>query len=388
MQLSERMSRLGTETAFNVLARAKALEAQGRDIVHLEIGEPDFDTPANIVEAGANAYKSGWTHYTPAAGIPPLREAIAKNAGDLRGLAVAPENVVVVPGGKPIMFYAVLALVEPGDEVVMPNPTFPIYESMVNYIGAKPVFVRLREEEGFGFDLDMFADSLSDRTRMVVLNSPSNPTGGVLSKAQIETIAGLLRDRPGIWVLSDEIYSRTLYDRAHVSIASEPGMQDRTIILDGFSKTYAMTGWRLGYGVMHPDLAVRMTQLQINSVSCVNASAQVAGIEALTGPQDAVDEMLAAFRARRDFIVPGLDAIEGVRCVMPDGAFYAFPNVSALPIDQDELARRLLDEAGVAVLSGTAFGAYGKGYLRLSYANSLENIATALDRMRQFIAAL
>jgi len=388
MHFSERMSRLGTETAFNVLARAKALEAKGHDVVHLEIGEPDFDTPANIIEAAANALRNGWTHYTPAAGIPILRETIATHIADTRGIKVAPEQVVVTPGGKPIMFYAVLALVEPGDEVVMPNPTFPIYESMVNYIGAKPVFVKLAEEEGFGFDLDMFADSLSDKTRMVVLNSPSNPTGGVLSKAQIETVAGLLRDRPDVWILSDEIYSRILYDTDHVSIASEPDMQDRTIILDGYSKTYAMTGWRLGYGVMQPELAQRMTQLQINAVSCVNAATQVAGVEALTGPQDAVNDMVTAFRARRDAVVAGLNDIPGIRCVMPRGAFYVFPNVTALPIDQDELARRLLDEVGVAVLSGTAFGAYGKGYLRLSYANSLENIDKALGRIGDFVKAL
>jgi aspartate aminotransferase len=388
MYLSERMSRLGTETAFNVLARAKALEAQGRDIVHLEIGEPDFDTPANIVEAAANALHHGWTHYTPAAGIPPLREAIAKHIGETRGIPVTSDHVVVAPGGKPIMFYTVLAMVEPGDEVVMPNPTFPIYESMVNYIGAKPVFVRLREEQGFGFDLDEFAHSLSDKTRLVVLNSPSNPTGGVLDKGQIQAMAGLLRDHPDVWILSDEIYSRILYDAQHVSIAAEPGMQDRTIILDGFSKTYAMTGWRLGYGVMRPELATRLTQLQINSVSCVNAAAQVAGIEALTGPQDDVHEMVAAFRARRDAVVEGLNKIPGIKCVMPQGAFYAFPNVSALPVDQDELARRLMDEAGVAVLSGTAFGAYGKGHLRLSYANSLPNIAKALDRMNDLVARL
>ena len=388
MIISERMSRLGTETAFNVLARAKALEAQGREIVHLEIGEPDFDTPSNIIEAAVAALRNGATHYTPAAGIPPLRQAIAKYVSDTRGIPVAPENVVVAPGGKPIMFYAVLALVEPGDEVVMPNPTFPIYESMVNYIGAKPVFVKLREEHGFGFDIDEFASKLSGKTRLVVLNSPSNPTGGVLGAQQIADIARLLRDRPDTWVLSDEIYSRILYDMEHVSIAAEPGMLDRTIILDGFSKTYAMTGWRLGYGVMHPELATRFTQLQINSVSCVNAAAQYAGIEALTGPQDEAEKMVAAFRARRDAVVTGLNAIEGVKCVMPKGAFYAFPNVSALPIDQDQLAKRLMDEAGVAVLSGTAFGEYGKGYLRLSYANSLENIAKALKQMGELVSRL
>lgn len=388
MKLAQSMSRLGTETAFKVLARAKALEAQGKDVIHLEIGEPDFDTPANIIEAARQALLDGYTHYTPAAGIPPLREAIAKHVGELRGLQVRPENVVVVPGGKPVMFFSLLALVEPGDEVVMPNPTFPIYESMVRFLGARPVFVRLREEEGFGFDLDMFADSLSDRTKMVILNSPSNPTGGVLSKGQIETVAGLLRERPEIMILSDEIYSRIIYEGHHISIAAEPDMLDRTIILDGYSKTYAMTGWRLGYGVMPVWLAEAVTQLQINATSCVNAASQVAGIAGLTGPQDAVDEMVAAFRARRDLIVAGLNNLPGVTCAMPKGAFYAFPNIMELGVDAGQFAERLLDEAGVAVLAGTAFGEYGKGYLRLSYANSQPNIQKALDRMAAVIDTL
>lgn len=388
MRLAERMSRLGTETAFTVLARAKALEAQGRDIVHLEIGEPDFDTPANVIEAGANALRGGYTHYTPAAGIPPLRETIAEYIAETRGIPVEAPNVVVVPGGKPIIFFCILALVEPGDEVIMPNPSFPIYESMVNFVGGRPVFVRLSEDAGFGFDLDMFASSLTDRTRLVILNSPSNPTGGVLSHAQIQAIAGLLRDRPDVMVLSDEIYSRMLYSGDHISIAAEPGMLDRTIILDGFSKTYAMTGWRLGYGVMPAPLAEAVTQLQINATSCVNAATQVAGIEALRGPQRDVDTMVAAFRERRDRIVGGLNAIPGIRCVMPEGAFYAFPNVGALGIDQDTLAGRLLNEAGVAVLPGTAFGHYGAGYIRLSYANSIANIEKALARIDAFVRQL
>ncbi len=388
MKLVQAMSRLGTETAFNVLARAKQLEAEGRDVIHLEIGEPDFDTPRNIIEAARQALLDGYTHYTPAPGIPKLRQVIADHIAQTRRIPVAPENVVVVPGGKPIMFYSLLALVEPGDEVIMPNPAFPIYESMVNFVGARPVFVKLREEEGFGFDLDMFARSITDKTRMVILNSPSNPTGGVLSKAQIETIADLLRPREDVMILSDEIYSRILYDGVHVSIASEPDMQERTIILDGFSKTYAMTGWRLGYGVMNERLAQAITQLQINAVSCVNAATQVAGIEGLTGPQDEVSRMVAAFRERRDRIVAGLNALPGVRCVMPQGAFYAFPNVSALPLDEGTLARRLLDEMGVAVLAGTAFGEYGRGYLRLSYANSVANIERALDRIADFLRQL
>jgi aspartate aminotransferase len=388
MKLANRMSRLGTETAFNVLARAKALEAQGRDIVHLEIGEPDFDTPANIIEAACKALHEGYTHYTPAPGIPRFREVIAQHVSELRGLEYTADNVVVVPGGKPIIFFPMLALVEEGDEVIMPNPGFPIYESMANFLGARPVFVPLREEEGFGFDLDILASSLSRKTRLVVLNSPSNPTGGVLAKGQFETIAKLLADYPEVMVLADEIYSRVLYDGVHHSIACEPGMKERTIILDGFSKTYAMTGWRLGYGVMRPDLATAIAQLQINSTSCVNAASQMAGIEALTGPQDATLAMVAAFRERRDAIVAGLNKIPGVRCQMPAGAFYVFPNVSGVGVDQDELARRILDEAGVAVLSGTAFGAYGKGYIRLSYANSLDNIHRGLERIGNLIASL
>jgi aspartate/methionine/tyrosine aminotransferase len=304
-----------------------------------------------------------------------------------RGIPVQAENVVVVPGGKPIIFFSILALVEPGDEVIMPNPGFPIYESMVEFVGAKPVFVELREEEDFGFDLDQFRDRLSDRTRMVVLNSPSNPTGGVLSRQQIQAIASMLRDRPDITILSDEIYSRILYEGEHLSIAAEPDMLDRTILLDGYSKTYAMTGWRLGYGVMNRELAQAVTQLAINSTSCVNAATQVAGVEALNGPQDSVDAMVAAFRQRRDTIVNGLNALPGVRCRTPRGAFYAFPNVTETGVSEGELARRFLDEFGVACLPGTAFGEYGRGYLRFSYATSVANIERALERMADALAA-
>ncbi len=388
MKLAESMSRLGTETAFDVLAKAKQLEAQGRDIVHLEIGEPDFDTPANIIDAARQALLDGYTHYTPAAGIPELREVLAAEVAKTRGIEVGPENVVVTPGAKPIMFFSMLALVEPGDEVIMPNPTFPIYESMVNFIGAKPVFVKLDEKVGFGFDLDMFASSLSDKTKMVVLNSPSNPAGGVVAKEQMETIAGLLSDRPDLMILSDEIYSKIIYGGEHISIASEPGMLDRTIILDGYSKTFAMTGWRLGYGVMNERLAQAVTQLQINATSCVNAASQVAGIEAITGPQDEVKKMVSEFDARRQLIVDGLNGLPGISCVDPVGAFYAFPNVTQLPIGASEFASRLMDEAGVAVLAGTAFGEYGAGYIRLSYANSQDNIRKGLERMAGFIDKL
>ena len=383
MKLAGRMGRLGTETAFSVLAKAKALEAQGRNIIHLEIGEPDFDTADHIVEAGCRALRSGETHYTPTAGIPELRGAIAADVAESRGIGVDPAQVVVTPGGKPIMFFAILALVEPGDEVLMPNPAFPIYESMVNFVGGAPVFVPLRQENGFRFDLDEFRGGLGERTRLVILNSPANPTGGVFTKEDIAGIAEILRERPDVVVLSDEIYARLLYSGSFASIASEKGFgpDERTIILDGFSKTYAMTGWRLGYGVMPEALAEQVTKLQVNSNSCTAAATQHAGLAALSGPQDAVDRMLEEFRARRDLIVAGLNDLPGVECISPQGAFYAFPKVLDTGLPAGELADLLLDEAGVACLSGTAFGRHGEGHLRLSYANSRENISRALDRM-------
>jgi len=381
------MSRLGTETAFEVLARAKALEAQGREIVHLEIGEPDFDTPKHIIEAACKALHSGYTHYTPSAGIPELRQAIAEEMSRTRGIPVQAENVVVTPGGKPIMFYTILALAEPGDEVIYPNPGFPIYESMINFTGAKPVPIPLREEYNFAFDIDEFKKLVTRKTKLIIINSPHNPTGGILDKETLEEIAKIAMERD-IAVLSDEIYDRILYDGEFHSIASIPGMQERTIILNGFSKTYAMTGWRLGYGVMPKDLAVHITRLMTNSNSCTNAATQVAGIAALKGPQDDVDRMVAAFRERRDVIVKGLNEIPGVSCVLPPGAFYAFPNIKGTGMKSKALADYLLDEAGVACLSGTSFGAYGEGYLRLSYANSVPNIKKALERMAEAIAKL
>jgi aspartate/methionine/tyrosine aminotransferase len=380
------MSRLGTETAFSVLAKARALEAQGRNIVHLEIGEPDFDTPENIIEAGVRALRDGQTHYTPAAGIPQLREAIAADVTKSRGIKVDPAQVVVTPGGKPIMFFIILALIDAGDEVVMPNPAFPIYESMVDFVGGKPVFVPLRQEQGFRFDLDEFKAKLTDRTKLVILNSPANPTGGILTKADIEGLANILRERPEIMILSDEIYSRLLYTGEFASIAAEPEMAKRTIILDGFSKTWAMTGWRLGYGVMPQELAEQVTKLQVNSNSCVNAATQWAGLEAITGPQDSVERMLEEFRGRRDLIVSGLNALPGVECLTPEGAFYAFPNISGTGRSSADLADLLLNEAGVAALSGTAFGQFGEGHLRFSYANSRENISLAVARMGEVLA--
>jgi len=388
MKLAERMERLGTETAFSVLAKAKALEATGREIIHLEIGEPDFDTPSHIVEAGCRALREGHTHYTPTAGIPELRAAIAAEVARSREIAVDPAQVVVTPGGKPIMFFVILALIESGDEVLMPNPAFPIYESVVDFVGGTPVFVPLRQENEFRFDLDEFAASLSERTRMVILNSPANPTGGVLTPEDIDGLAEILRERPDVLVLSDEIYCRLLYDGSFASIASEPemGPDGRTIILDGFSKTYAMTGWRLGYGVMPVALAEQVTKLQVNSNSCTSAATQYAGLEALAGPQDSVDLMLSEFRARRDLIVAGLNDLPGVECLAPQGAFYAFPRISGTGYRAGDLADLLLEEAGVACLAGTAFGRYGEGHMRFSYANSRENIGRALERIDELLS--
>ncbi|HEY0368819.1 MAG TPA: pyridoxal phosphate-dependent aminotransferase [Chthoniobacterales bacterium] len=380
LRLAQRMARLGTETAFEVLVKARALEAQGRDIVHLEIGEPDFDTPRNIVDAGVNALREGFTHYGPSAGLPQLREAIAQYVSETRRVDVAPDEVVVVPGGKPIIFFTILALCDKGDEVIYPNPGFPIYESMINYVGAKAVPIRLREEKEFRFDVDEFAGLISDRTKLIILNSPQNPTGGVLEKKDIEGIARAIGDR-NIAVLSDEIYSRLIFEGEHHSIMSLDGVKNRTVLLDGFSKTYAMTGWRMGYGVMRADLAAHLARLMTNSNSCTASFTQVAGIEALRGPQDSVAEMCAKFKERRDVMVAGLNAIEGFSCNLPKGAFYVFPNVRQTGWPSKELADALLDDAGVAALSGTAFGEFGEGYLRFSVANSIENINKALDRV-------
>jgi len=385
MKLASRMDRLGVEGAFNVLVRARALEAQGRNIIHLEIGEPDFDTPKNIVAAAKQALDQGWTHYGPPAGLPELREAIASHICQTRGVRVGAENVSVVPGGKPIIFFPMLALVEPGDEVIYPNPGFPIYESMINFIGAKPVPIPLSEERGFSFDLDRLRDSLSPKTKLLILNSPHNPTGGVIPPADIQAIAEMVRDRDLI-VLADEIYARIYFEQAPLSITTIPGMLEKTIILDGFSKTYAMTGWRMGYGVMPAWLAEAVNKLMVNSNSCTASFTQRAGIAALTGPQDDVAKMVAEFRRRRDAFCAGLNSIPGFRCAIPGGAFYTFPNITGTGFTSEELADRLLQESGVAGLSGTAFGAYGEGYVRFSIANSYENLMAAVERIRKFIA--
>jgi aspartate aminotransferase len=383
LQLARRMSRLGTETAFEVLNRARALERQGRSIIHLEIGEPDFDTPANVVEAGVDALRKGWTHYGPSAGLPELRQTVADYVGRTRNVEVTPEEVVVVPGGKPIIFFTILALIDEGDEVIYPNPGFPIYESMIHYVGGKAVPIQLREERDFSLDVNELAALITDRTKLIILNSPHNPTGGVMPRKDVERVAQVMGDR-NILVLSDEIYSRLLFDGEHFSILSIPAMRERTILLDGFSKTYAMTGWRMGYGVMRADLASHLTRLMTNSNSCTASFTQMAGIEALRGEQSSVDHMCSEFKRRRDFFVAGLNKIKGFSCRMPHGAFYVFPNITGTGWNSKPLADALLDQAGVAGLSGTSFGGFGEGYLRFSIANSLENLRQALDRIDQW----
>ena len=383
LQLARRMSRLGTETAFEVLNKARALERQGKSIIHLEIGEPDFDTPANVVEAAVDALHKGWTHYGPSAGLPELRQTVADYVSRTRGVKVSAEEVVVVPGGKPIMFFTILTLIDEGDEVIYPNPGFPIYESMIHYVGGKAVPIQLREERDFSLDVNELAALITGRTKLIILNSPQNPTGGVMQRRDVEQIAKVIGDR-NILVLSDEIYSRLLFEGEHFSIMSVPGMQERTILLDGFSKTYAMTGWRMGYGVMRADLAAHMTRLMTNSNSCTASFTQMAGIEALRGDQSSVDHMCAEFKRRRDVFVAGLNKIKGFSCRMPKGAFYVFPNITKTGWKSKPLADALLEQAGVAALSGTAFGEFGEGYLRFSVANSLENLQQALDRIDQW----
>jgi aspartate aminotransferase len=385
MNFAERMSRLGTESAFEVLARARALERQGKEIIHLEIGEPDFDTPGHIREAAKRALDSGATHYGPSAGLPELREAIAKDVGATRNIPVTPEEIVVTPGAKPIMYFVITALVNPGDEVIYPNPGFPIYESVINFVGGVPVPIPLREESGFGFDLDLLEARASARTKLIIVNSPQNPTGGVLEADQLGRVAEIAR-RYRIPVLADEIYKSFLYEGEFASITRFPGMKDLVIILDGFSKAYAMTGWRLGYGVMPEALAEHITRLMVNSNSCTASFTQLAGIAALQGDQTPVAKMVAEFKRRRDLLVEGLNRLPGVSCRTPRGAFYVFPNVTGLKRKSAEVAEALLQEAGVAALGGTAFGEYGEGYLRLSYANSEANLRKALTRMQPVCA--
>jgi len=387
MKLANRMSNLLVESAFDVLLRARNLEAQGRNIIHLEIGEPDFETPSNVIDAGKKALDNGFTHYGPTPGLPELRQTIADYVSRTRGIPVELKNVIVVPGGKPIIFFPLMAVLEPGDEVIYPNPGFPIYESMIRFCGATPVPIPLVEERGFSFDMEVFRASLNEKTKMVILNSPQNPTGGIIPAADIAAIADLVRDRD-ILVLSDEIYSRIIYGNEEpVSIASMPGMLDKTIILDGFSKTYAMTGWRLGYGVMPEWLALAVGKLMVNSTSCTATFTQIAGVEALKGSQEPVEHMKEEFQRRRDAFCAGLNEIPGWKCEIPGGAFYAFANIKATGMSSKELADKLLLEAGVACLDGAGFGEYGKGYIRFSYANSMENLMEALRRIKAWYAA-
>ncbi|MBM3943824.1 MAG: pyridoxal phosphate-dependent aminotransferase [SAR202 cluster bacterium] len=388
MTVADRMNHLGTETAFEVLAKARALEAQGKEIVHLEIGEPDFDTPRHIVEAGINALRNGFTHYGPTPGLPELREAIARNSREVRGISTDPAQVVVTPGAKPIMFYVILALAEPGVEVIYPNPGFPIYESMVRFSGATPVPMRLLEEKGYHPNLDDLARKITPKTRLIILNSPENPCGSVLTRQELETIAGLVRRQKDLYVMSDEIYKDILYTGEHHSIAAFPGLADRTIILDGFSKSYAMTGWRLGYGIMPQELVPHVVRLAVNSVSCAATFSQRAAVAALDGPQDEMQAMTAEFAQRRRLIADGLRSIPGVRCPEPEGAFYAFPNIEGTGMTSRQFEDRALAEAGVALLSGAAFGQYGEGYVRLSYANSQANIRKAIDRLDKFVRSV
>jgi aspartate aminotransferase len=387
LKLANRLKRLGTETAFDVLAKAKALEAAGKEIIHLEIGEPDFPTPPNIVRAAAEALQSGYTHYCPSAGLQELRESIASEVSHTRGVHVSSDWVVVTPGAKPIMFYLILALVEEGDEVLYPNPGFPIYESMINFVGGRPVPLPLLEKYQFRFDVKDLIASVTPKTKLIIINSPQNPTGGLLTQTDLEAIAEIAIQRD-ITVLSDEIYSRIIYEGNHISIASLPGMLERTVILDGFSKTYAMTGWRLGFGVMPPLLQGHISKLVTNSVSCTAAFTQRAGLEALANTEAEVTSMVGEFRRRRDFIVERLNDIPGIRCLSPAGAFYVFPNIKGFGRKSSEFADYLLNEAGVALLSGTSFGEYGEGYLRISYANSIENLDKAIRRIREATARL
>ena len=387
MKMAERMSRLGTETAFGVLAKAQALEAKGMDVVHLEIGEPDFDTPQNIRNAAKSALDNGQTHYCNSQGIVPLRNVIAEELGGTRNVDIDPARIVVAPGAKPIVFNAILALLEEGDVAICPDPSYPIYESIINFTGAKTVPIQLKEELDFRFDIDELRAKITPRTKLIVLNSPHNPTGGVLQKEDVFAIADIARQND-ITVLSDEVYEHIVYEHEPFSIASLPDMLDRTILLSGFSKTYAMTGWRLGYAVLPPKLVEPVVRLIVNSVSCTAPFTQYAGIEALTGPQDSVPKMVSEFKKRRDLIVSGLNRIPGISCVLPKGAFYVFPNVKGVGVDCNKLADYLLNNAGVACLPGTHFGRYGDGYLRFSYATSLDKINIALERIEKTVKEL
>jgi aspartate/methionine/tyrosine aminotransferase len=386
--VAARMGLLKTESAFAVLKRANELEAAGKSVVHMEIGQPDFSTPAHIIEAAHQAMKDGFTGYSPTAGYPQTREAIAQYAAAFKGIKTSANEVVVVPGGKPIMFFTMLALVEEGDEVIYPNPSFPIYDSVIRFSGATPVPLKLSAQDDFRLNLEELERLITPKTKLLILNSPSNPTGGLYTHEDVYGLAEILKKHPKIFILSDEIYDRLIYEGSALSIATIPELKDRTIILDGFSKTFAMTGWRLGYGIMHPDIAKHIEMLMVNSNSCAASFSQIAAIAALQGPQDCVDEMRSAFKDRRDYLVGALNAIDGVTCTLPKGAFYTFPDISSFGVPCAVFADRLLEEAGVASTSGVAFGAFGEGYIRLSYATSMDNIKIAVDRLRDFTKKL
>ena len=386
MKLAERMDRLGAETAFEVLAKARRLEAEGMDVIHLEIGEPDFDTPSNIIDAGARAMNEGYTHYGPSPGLNELRERIAQEVSETRGISVHSDNVVVTPGAKPIMFFTILALVDEGDEVLHPNPGFPIYESMISFAGGIPVPMKLLSSRNFNVDVEEVRGQITSKTKLMVINSPNNPCGSVIEQQDVEALADLAKEHD-ITVLTDDIYRRFLYEGEFHSVTSFPGMKDRTIILDGFSKTYAMTGWRLGYGVMPLEMVEPISRLVTNSVSCTAAFSQIAAIEALDGPQDKAYEIVAEFKSRRDIFVKGLNEIPGIRCAMPKGAFYAFPDIEETGMSSREFADGLLSDAGVASLAGESFGEYGTGCVRFSFANSAENLERALERIEKFVSS-
>lgn len=385
--IASRMGNLGTETAFEVLVKANALAAKGVDVVHLEIGEPDFETPDHIKDASKQALDDGFTHYGPAAGLPDVREKIAEHTSETRGISINPDDIVVTPGAKPIMYFTMTVLVEEGDEVIYPNPGFPIYESMINFSGGTPVPMRLYEEEGFKPDIDEVRSLANSKTKLIILNSPHNPTGGMLDKKELEAIAEIAIENDAI-VLSDEVYRDILYDGTHYSIATLPGMQERTIILDGFSKTYAMTGWRLGYGIFPSEMVPHVSRLMVNSVSCTAAFVQKGGVAAIDGPKTEPQQMVKEFEVRRDWTCDALNAIDGIRCFKPGGAFYLFPNVSNLGMTSQEFGDRVLYEAGVAVLPGTSFGQYGEGYARLSFATSLENLQKGVGKMAEWVGKL
>ncbi len=387
MLLADRLEHLGTETAFIVLSKALELEKQGKEIVHLEIGEPDFDTPRNIVDSAIDALNNHWTHYCPSAGLFELREAVAEDFSKRRNVSVGPENVVITPGGKPVLFFVMLALVNSGEEVIYPNPGYPIYESVINFLDARAVPIRMKEENKFSLDVDELRSLITSKTKLIIINSPHNPTGSVLTKADLKEIADIAIEND-LYVLADEIYNRIIYNGEHESITQFPGMAERTIVLDGFSKTYAMTGWRVGYGIMPAELTPHVAKLETNINSCTTTFTQVACIEALKGDQSAVDDMVTQFKKRRDFFYDGLRDIKGFDCHKPDGAFYLFPNIEDFNIKSSDMEDKLMQDGGIAALSGTSFGVFGEGYVRFSYATSLENIEKALYKLTNFVNKL